>query len=105
MACPPAMRKMSRLVCRHHGHCQALGWLVSGQPPEGQLPAAPSNGGPTDKPRRPVMLRFFAGCLTALLIAGPAWAQEFPSRPITMIVGVAPGGTLDTLARDRKSVV
>lgn len=45
------------------------------------------------------MLRFFAGCLTALLIAGPAWAQEFPSRPITMIVGVAPGGTLDTLAR------
>jgi tripartite-type tricarboxylate transporter receptor subunit TctC len=27
------------------------------------------------------------------------WAQSFPTKPITIIVGVAPGGTLDTLAR------
>lgn len=46
------------------------------------------------------MLRFIASCAAALLIAGPAAAaDDFPSKPITIIVGVAPGGTLDTLAR------
>ena len=45
------------------------------------------------------MLRFFAGCMAALLLSGQAVAQEFPAKPITIIVGVAPGGTLDTLAR------
>lgn len=45
------------------------------------------------------MLRFFAGCMAALLLSGQAAAQEFPTKPITIIVGVAPGGTLDTLAR------
>src|SRR5262245_54552935 len=39
-------------------------------------------------------------CVTALLLcSAQAWAQEFPSKPVTIIVGVAPGGTLDTLAR------
>jgi len=45
------------------------------------------------------MLRFIASCIAALLLSGQAAAQEFPSKPITIIVGVAPGGTLDTLAR------
>lgn len=45
------------------------------------------------------MLRFIAGCMAALLLSGQAVAQEFPAKPITIIVGVAPGGTLDTLAR------
>jgi len=35
------------------------------------------------------------GVTTAL----PVSASSFPTRPMTMIVGVAPGGTLDTLAR------
>jgi tripartite-type tricarboxylate transporter receptor subunit TctC len=34
-----------------------------------------------------------------LLTAGVANAQGFPTKQVTVIIGVAPGGTLDTLAR------
>src|SRR5512134_2134700 len=45
------------------------------------------------------MRRLIAGLLGALAVAG-AWAQGgFPSRPVTMIVGFAPGGGTDTAAR------
>jgi tripartite-type tricarboxylate transporter receptor subunit TctC len=45
------------------------------------------------------MRKLVAGLLGALAMAG-AWAQGgFPSRPITMIVGFAPGGGTDTAAR------
>ncbi|HEX7249310.1 MAG TPA: tripartite tricarboxylate transporter substrate binding protein [Burkholderiales bacterium] len=45
------------------------------------------------------MRRVIAGLLGALAVAG-AWAQGgFPSRPVTMIVGFAPGGGTDTAAR------
>lgn len=37
--------------------------------------------------------------LVLALSAGMAGAQSFPTKPVTIIVGVAPGGTLDTLAR------
>lgn len=38
-------------------------------------------------------------CAQALLALPAAAADPFPSKPITVIVGVAPGGTLDALAR------
>jgi tripartite-type tricarboxylate transporter receptor subunit TctC len=45
------------------------------------------------------MRKLIAGLLGALAAAG-AWAQGgFPSRPVTMIVGFAPGGGTDTAAR------
>jgi tripartite-type tricarboxylate transporter receptor subunit TctC len=37
--------------------------------------------------------------LTLVLLAAPAAAQEFPSKPINMIVVFAPGGATDVLAR------
>lgn len=37
--------------------------------------------------------------LSCALFGAPAGAQAFPTKPITIIVGVAPGGTLDALAR------
>lgn len=44
------------------------------------------------------MIRFLVGLLAALSTAFAA-AQEFPTKQLTIIVGVAPGGTLDALAR------
>ncbi|MCW5292488.1 tripartite tricarboxylate transporter substrate binding protein [Verminephrobacter eiseniae] len=46
-----------------------------------------------------MMLRHILAVAVTLLISEGASAQAFPSRPVTIIVGVAPGGTLDTLAR------
>ena len=45
------------------------------------------------------MLRQLVVGLVATLVFALAGAQTFPSKQITIIVGVAPGGTLDTLAR------
>jgi len=41
----------------------------------------------------------FAAACAALLIAFPAAAQEFPAKPVRMIVGFPPGGATDLVAR------
>jgi tripartite-type tricarboxylate transporter receptor subunit TctC len=45
------------------------------------------------------MIRFIAGLLGAFAAAGAAAQGAFPARPITMVVGFAPGGGTDTAAR------
>ena len=35
----------------------------------------------------------------ALVAAGSAWSQNYPAKPIRLIVGYAPGGSVDTTAR------
>ena len=45
------------------------------------------------------LLSFVASVAIALLGATGAQAQKFPSKPITLIVGFAPGGPTDTVAR------
>ncbi len=45
------------------------------------------------------MTKLAALLLALCLATSPARAQEFPNRPITMIVVFAPGGATDVLAR------
>lgn len=43
--------------------------------------------------------RLAAALLAAVLVAVPAFAQKFPSKPVTMLVPYPPGGSNDTFAR------
>lgn len=52
----------------------------------------------TQRLRRIASLWFALAC-AALLLAPAANADEFPSRPIRLLVGAPPGGTTDTIAR------
>ncbi|MGB9042562.1 MAG: tripartite tricarboxylate transporter substrate binding protein, partial [Pseudolabrys sp.] len=41
----------------------------------------------------------FAAAFAALALAGPAVAQNFPTRPVTMVIPFAAGGPQDTIGR------
>jgi len=41
----------------------------------------------------------WAAATIVLLFGAPAMAQEWPTRPVTMVVPFAPGGVYDTLGR------
>ena len=41
----------------------------------------------------------FALAVTGAVLAGPAWAQGYPARPVRLIIAVPPGGAADFTAR------
>jgi tripartite-type tricarboxylate transporter receptor subunit TctC len=45
------------------------------------------------------MYRIVVALFAALVVAFAAYAQEYPARPVTMIVAYPPGGSTDLLAR------
>jgi tripartite-type tricarboxylate transporter receptor subunit TctC len=50
-------------------------------------------------PHRRQFLHLVAGTAALSIITRNAWAQSYPSRPVRIIVGAAPGGTYDIMAR------
>ena len=40
-----------------------------------------------------------AGCVCLLLASGVAWSQNYPVKPIRMLIGFSPGGGADVVAR------
>ena len=44
-------------------------------------------------------MRFFVACLFLALAVSPAWAQQYPTQPVKLLVAFPPGGGADAAAR------
>src|SRR5467141_1356924 len=51
------------------------------------------------KIRRRQFLHLAAGAVALPAVSRIAWAQTYPTRPVTIVVPFAPGGTTDVVAR------
>src|SRR5262249_57039915 len=63
------------------------------------LPYPKSTGGPAMNLPRRTFLHLARGAAALPAISRKTWAQVYPTRSVRLIVGFAPGGTPDLLAR------
>src|SRR4029077_11563223 len=68
-------------------------------PSRGLWSWVPAFAGMTIRPRIMVLKAIFTLVTVALALAAPASAQEWPTRPVTMVVPFPPGGGVDTGGR------
>src|ERR1700674_246287 len=78
-------RQAATLPCRLHPH--GNNWRTRARPPAAQHPR-----------RRFLALTVGTAALPA--VSRIAWAQSYPTRPITIIVAFPPGGATDVIARN-----
>src|SRR4051812_38078668 len=52
----------------------------------------------SDFPRRSALILFAQTAGLAIMAASPGWTQEYPSRPVQLVVAYPPGGTGDIIA-------
>ena len=50
-------------------------------------------------PGEKMFVRILACSALAFCVAAPSWSQTYPTKPVRLIVGYAPGGSVDTTAR------
>ncbi|HEY8336839.1 MAG TPA: hypothetical protein VIQ05_23850, partial [Tardiphaga sp.] len=60
---------------------------------------------PAHSARRRLLSVLALAASLAMLSNTPAWAQAYPAKPIRMVVGYAPGGSVDMAARIAADVI
>jgi len=77
-----------------------VGWIYRGRKDPGGLCILPSRKGDSMKlPHRRQFLHLAAGAATLIFLTQTTLAQTWPSRPVTMVVPIAAGSSMDVLAR------